>query len=277
MSYNINAYAKINLSLHVTGQNNDQTHNVDSIITFADICDTINISLSQKMKVKVDGKYARHINNKNLVTKTAEIIKQKYQVEHNAEINLTKNLPVAAGIGGGSADAAATINALNEIWKLRLNKKQIRSLADEIGADVQVCIKSKTAHVRGTGNVVKEINAPTFGIILINPNKKLSTKNVFQNLRNKKNTKMSMPPKSKNQKEWIQFLKNCRNDLQDTATIQIPEINKCISTLKNTNPLLVRMSGSGPTCFALYQNAKIAENIAKNVNSRYWVRYGKTK
>jgi len=248
---NLLAPAKVNLTLHVIGQQEDGLHLLDSLVTFPKIGDTLSFLNSEQSTLSITSDESINVptNNKNLILKAAGIINNKY----SRSILLKKILPIAAGIGGGSADAAATIrDAISLGYKV--SSKDIVKL----GADVLACLESQPLRMTGIGDQLKLINPwPRDGyIILVNPRVPLATKKVFAALEQKNNR--PMPPRLpvfSTFKELVYFVKRHRNDLEDTAIKLEPIIQKVLFEIgKNKNCLISRMSGSGPTCFGLFEN-----------------------
>ena len=248
---NLLAPAKVNLTLHVIGQQEDGLHLLDSLVTFPKIGDTLSFLNSEQSNLSITSDESINVptNNKNLILKAAGIINSKY----SRSILLKKILPIAAGIGGGSADAAATIRDA-----ISLGYKVSSQDIVKLGADVLACLESQPLRMTGIGDQLKLINPwPRDGyIILVNPRVPLATKKVFAALEQKNNR--PMPPRLpvfSTFKELVYFVKRHRNDLEDTAIKLEPIIQKVLFEIgKNKNCLISRMSGSGPTCFGLFEN-----------------------
>ena len=248
---NLLAPAKVNLTLHVIGQQEDGLHLLDSLVTFPKIGDTLSFLNSEQSTLSITSDESINVptNNKNLILKAAGIINNKY----SRSILLKKILPIAAGIGGGSADAAATIRDA-----ISLGYKVSSQDIVKLGADVLACLESQPLRMTGIGDQLKLINPwPRDGyIILVNPRVPLATKKVFAALEQKNNRPMPpCLPVFSTFKELVYFVKRHRNDLEDTAIKLEPIIQKVLFEIgKNKNCLISRMSGSGPTCFGLFEN-----------------------
>ena len=248
---NLLAPAKVNLTLHVIGQQEDGLHLLDSLVTFPKIGDTLSFLNSEQSTLSITSDESINVptNNKNLILKAAGIINSKY----SRSILLKKILPIAAGIGGGSADAAATIRDA-----ISLGYKVSSQDIVKLGADLLACLESQPLRMTGIGDQLKLINPwPRDGyIILVNPMVPLATKNVFAALEQKNNHPMQpCLPVFSTFKELVYFVKRHRNDLEDTAIKLEPIIQKVLFEIgKNKNCLISRMSGSGPTCFGLFEN-----------------------
>ena len=248
------APAKINLALHVTGRRADGYHLLDSLVAFADVGDTIAVEPADRLTLRIDGPFARGLatDADNLVLRAARL----FGADCGAAIRLTKNLPVASGIGGGSADAAATLRALSELWQVPLPPpKKVLSL----GADVPVCLASGLSRMRGIGERVDVLGiSPGMGILLVNPLVPVSTPDVFRGLDRRENPRLEEPVLCPPQtvegfEDWIGWLSRQRNDLEAPAIALQPVIGQVLEELRGLKGcLLARMSGSGATCFALF-------------------------
>lgn len=273
------AHAKINLALHVTGQREDGYHLLDSLVVFSDFGDRISISKAQNpsslVSLKIDGPYAVGLESgaNNLVSRAAlslgyEITKYRGKPTP-IEIKLTKNLPVASGIGGGSADAAATLLALNAFWESEID---LLPIAQNLGADVPMCLHSTPLRAQGIGDEITllETKKPLH-IILVNPNVEVSTPMIFKNLSDKQNTPMF--EKAITTMPSMRDIKNLHNDLQKPAVEIEPAIEAVLAAIVETNAQLARMSGSGATCFGLYETLPEAQKAAKHIetqNPSWW-------
>ena len=265
------AFAKVNLCLHVTGQRSDGYHLLDSIVTFADFGDTIEVAADEKLHLQIDGMFGAQLspNDDNLILRAAKTLSNM----NTAKIHLTKNLPIASGIGGGSADAAATLRALSKLWNIPLDANMALSL----GADVPVCLSAKSQRMQGIGEDLSDIPyMPQLPAVLINSGDAISTPMVFDRLKDKENQQITnIPRKSLSFSECIDWLSSQRNDLQDPAKSIVPVIDEVLELLNGTGAKLSRMSGSGATCFGLYQTIAEANNAANRiakVQPSWWVK-----
>lgn len=262
------APAKINLTLHVTGQREDGYHLLDSLVMFADIGDRIKLKAADTLKLAVSGPMADGVpvDGSNIVARAASLI------DVQAEIRLEKNLPSAAGLGGGSSDAAATLSALSQ-----LSGKPVPEDVISLGADVPVCLTRQAARMRGIGDVVEPAPAlPTLHAVLVNPNLPVLTNEVFKRLRHNKNSPMpDNLPDAPSAEMLISWLRDMRNDLEEPAVEAEPVIAHVFETLQVTpGCLLTRMSGSGGTCFGLYGDAETAGSAAGRLHEEFpgwWV------
>jgi len=249
------APAKINLTLHVTGQRSDGYHELDSLVAFLDVGDTILAEPAEHLTLSVSGPFAADVptNDDNLVLRAARLL----DCNEGAKITLIKHLPVASGIGGGSADAAATVRALCALWQTPW--PEISRLA-ELGADIPVCMQSGLTRMRGIGDRLDGLGpTPKLNLVLINPGVAVPTPVVFKALQKKDNpglgNQVPTPNDCSELEQWIAWLADQRNDLEDPAVQEFPIIEDVLSELRRLpGCLLARMSGSGATCLGIYRD-----------------------
>ena len=261
------ASAKVNLCLQIVGQKSNGFHLLDSIVGFTEFGDHLSFKKSDKLELTVKGAFSDQIpvDRSNLILKAAELVRTLNNIKTGAHIILTKNLPPSAGLGGGSSDAAATIRGLSRLWGVDYPK--INDLM-KIGSDLPVCINQKTQHMKGFGEVLEEINTfPKLPILLVNPLIEISTKTVFRMLKNKKNlplSKYEMLFQAK--KDWINWLLLQRNDLIEPAVTAEPVISEVLRLIsKQISVEKVSMSGSGATCFGIFENKHDCDLAMKRV------------
>ncbi len=259
------APAKVNLTLHVTGKRPDGKHLLDSLVGFACVGDVVTVTPDPDARadVVVSGPEAAGVpaDGSNLVAKVAAA----FWPAEPLQIHLLKNLPVASGIGGGSADAAACFRAICQLSGTREGTRAMRSLLS-LGADIPVCVRSAPARIRGIGEEIVLLDAlPNLPIVLVNPRVEVSTAAVFASLDQVEDSPMSnLPHDLSDQVALIHWLKRQRNDLQSAAISLAPEISQVLNSISATlNCQLARMSGSGATCFGLYDTSRQAEKAAK--------------
>ncbi len=264
------AFAKVNVALHVLGRRLDGYHELDSIVTFANIGDKLTFTPSDQWQFTLDGPFAHGLplGDDNIVQNATKRMRELYvfhgvalQPQH---VHLTKNLPVASGIGGGSSDAAATMRGLIRVAGTDLPLSDIMKAALQIGADVPVCLNQKSCRMQGIGETITELSKPpALAILLINPSVGLSTRDVFNGLAlaHGSNYRESIDPNSPN--TW-------RNDLTEPAISLCAGIQIVLAELNSQLPQsVVRMSGSGATCFALTENISQAEQAATALQLRH--------
>ena len=278
------APAKINLFLHLTGRRNDGYHTLQSLIAFADIGDVIDIEPADHFDFSIEGPFAQnleredaHLDN-NLVVKAAQGLAEIVDRELDVHIRLTKNLPVAAGLGGGSTDAAASIWGLQKYWSLSRDTPYLWPLLTKLGADVPMCLRASAQIVEGIGEELREAPLmPEVPILLVNPLHTCSTQDVFLRSSSKvyKNN-IDVPAGFSSVFEIINFLQSCDNDLYDSAITLLPEIKNVMAALETQKEcLFARMSGSGASCFGLFENMSEAKKSAKIIakdNPDWWVK-----
>lgn len=252
------APAKINLTLHVTGQRPDGYHLLDSLVVFANVGDRLWFEPAAGMALTVSGRFAAGVpaDAANLVWQAAEA------AGFRGHIRLEKNLPHGAGLGGGSADAAATLRAFNAPQH-----------AARLGADVPVCLSAGPQHMRGAGEVLSPVwPVPTLDLVLINPGTGIATPDVFRALKEKQNTGMGPLPDWRSSLDFLTWLGHQRNDLAPVARRLVPAIGDVLDALGDAR--LARMSGSGTTCFGLYDSRSEARTAARRIaaiHPEWWV------
>jgi len=282
------APAKINLFLHLIRKKQDGYHDLQSLISFADIGDHIDIEPAENFAFNVTGPFAKNFNDgdkntqlesSNLVVRAARAVSQSVNKALNVKITLTKNLPLAAGIGGGSSDAAATLWGLQQFWNLDPNPPYLMPLMVKLGADVPVCYKCQTTLVEGIGD--KLISAPDFNevpILIINPLVNCPTAQTFMRHNGVCKNKITLPDNFASVFDLINFLKSTDNDLYAPASSLVPEIGNVINALETQgDSLLSRMTGSGASCFALYETHDKATQAKKEIeqeNPDWWLATG---
>ncbi|MFM2390098.1 MAG: hypothetical protein RLZZ437_1653 [Pseudomonadota bacterium] len=263
------APAKINLCLHVTGRRADGYHLLDSLVVFAGVGDSITVQPADHLSLAITGPQAAHlpVTDDNLVLRAA----RAFGAGQGAAITLEKHLPVASGIGGGSADAAATLRALARLWGAAM------PAALTLGADVPVCLSGKPARMQGIGDQVSTLPhaLPPVWIVLANPMVALPTPAVFAALTSRENPPMAPIPTFADAVAFAGWLAQMRNDLEPSAMQVAPVIADVKTAIAATDHcLLARMSGSGATCFGLYGSATHAANAARSLRQRapaWWV------
>lgn len=266
------APAKLNLALHVTGQRADGYHLLDSLVVFAGVGDRITVAPAETLSLEVRGPEAAKLGagEDNLVLRAA----RAFAAGRGAAITLDKTLPVASGIGGGSADAAAALRALSRLWGLPLPGAEA-VLA--LGADVPACLAGRPCRMGGIGEVLAPAPAlPGMAVVLVNPRVEVPTPSVFRALARKDNPAMEpLPPAFATPAALAAWLSRQRNDLEAPAVRVAPVIAGVLSAIAATGPLMARMSGSGATCFGLFAAADAAGRAAAEVAARHpgwWVR-----
>ncbi len=273
------AHAKINLSLHVTGKRADGYHLLESLISFATLHDIITVEPHDALALTLTGPFAPVLHadsSENLLCKTAKTLAYALGRTPDVHITLDKHIPIGAGIGGGSADAACLLHLLQILWKSTLAEEEIYALALSLGADVPICYHGKTMLVEGIGEVLTPLPFPHhIPAVLINPLRSLSTIAVFRHgvAQFSPAHLHHAPPEETN--DFITWLHHKNNDLQAPATLLMPDIHEIITLLRQqTGCVLARMSGSGATCFGLFASQEQSMNATatlRHTHPHWWI------
>ena len=279
------APAKINLFLHVVGRREDGYHLLESLFVFTRTGDVITVSPSESLSLTLSGPFAAALKvvcrdtEQNIVFKAALLLQREARISAGASIALEKNLPIASGIGGGSADAAATLLALNELWKLGFDIEKLAEIGLKLGADVPACLYQSPLMVTGIGEHIEPVKLPGFySVLLVNPHKELSTPSVFRAFH--ENEDVGFLPSAllpafgdaSSFTTWLQ--EKSQNSLEGPAVSLCPAIAEVLGVLTQKEGVgLVRMSGSGATCFALFREPHAAAKAYKSLqrsNPDWW-------
>jgi 4-diphosphocytidyl-2-C-methyl-D-erythritol kinase len=272
------ACAKINLTLRVLGRREDGYHDLESLVAFADFADKLDLEPGQPEGLDISGPFAAGCDagSDNLVLKAAMALRERVSRLKSGRFLLDKRIPVAAGIGGGSADAAAAFRLLARANDLALNDPRLKSAALDVGADVPICLESKPRVMRGVGELLSApITMPPLPALLINPGVALPTRDVFAAFAGSEGSKMQVgiPPHERD--AAIDFLARYGNDLAQAAVRCAPVITDVLMSLRALPGVrLARMSGSGPTCFALFRSLGEASAEARRLQAErkdWWV------
>jgi 4-diphosphocytidyl-2-C-methyl-D-erythritol kinase len=269
------APAKINLHLHVVGLRPDGYHLLDSLVVFAGIGDRLSVSAADRLSLSLTGPFAAGLaaESDNLVLRAARALAARAGIEPTGALMLEKNLPVASGIGGGSADAAAALRLLSRFWGLPPAVSD--PLAAGLGADVPVCVAGVPALMSGIGEILAPAPAvPDIGIVLVNPGVAVATPAVFR----ARSAAFSDPARFaangwRDADSLVAALRATQNDLEPPARLLAPAIGAVLDTLTATpGCLLARMSGSGATCFGLFPGPEAARTAAGTIiRDGWWV------
>jgi len=267
LSVAASAPAKINLFLHVTGRRADGYHELDSLIAFAGVGDRIDAAPAAALSLDVRGPFAAGLGagEDNLVLRAARRLTEAAGVSRGAAIALEKTLPVASGIGGGSADAAATLRALNVLWGAGADDAELARIGLALGADVPVCLYGRTARVSGIGEAVAPAPAlPPLGLLLVNPGVAVPTPAVFAARTGAFSAPATLPGAFRDANALIAALGATANDLTGPALKIAPVIGDVLAAIEACDGcLLARLSGSGATCFGLFATEGGAEAAAR--------------
>lgn len=277
------APAKVNLSLRVLGQRTDGFHQISSIVAFADIADVLELTPSTRASFAVSGPFAAAITaDDNLVERAERAFREKCSSAQPARISLDKQLPVAAGIGGGSADAAAALRLMANANPGCVPAAEIEKIAASLGSDVVVCLASRAARMSGRGEKVTPLAAfPPLHVVLVNPGAALAAGEIYAALRaapsNGENAKSAETiPRLETAHDVIAHMRETGNDLEAPAIAMAPVVGEVLSMIAETpGCAIARMSGSGSTCFGIYETAMQAETSAQIIAESYpdwWIK-----
>ncbi len=261
------AYAKINLALHVRARRPDGYHDLDTLFAFVDQGDKLAAIEAEVLTLTITGPFANGLSNdaENLVLLAAKALRTHFAITQGAKIVLDKRLPIASGIGGGSADAAAAARLLNQLWGIGASNEELAHILAPLGADIPACVASETVRGQGTGTTRTPVDASRLDampILLVNPGKPLSTGLVFAAWNGADGGAME------SSSAWDTALSG-QNDLQIPAVSLYPNIADVLTSLAEQSPLLSRMSGSGATCFALFETLAARDDAAACIRHKH--------
>lgn len=254
----VKAPAKINLSLDAIHKRQDGYHEVEMVMTTIDLADRLELSLLDKDEIHIVS-HNRFVpdDQRNLAYQAAQLLKDRFNIKQGAVIAIEKSIPVAAGLAGGSSDAAATLRGLNKLWKLGLTLDELAVLGAEIGSDVSFCVYGGTALATGRGEVISELPVPpTCWVILAKPFIGVSTADVYRrlDLSKVKHPKTKVMIDAINTKDYHRVCENMGNVLEEVTLNLYPEVAQIKEQMKRFGADAVLMSGSGPTVFGLVQH-----------------------
>jgi 4-diphosphocytidyl-2-C-methyl-D-erythritol kinase len=282
--------AKVNLTLRVVGRRVDGYHELESVVAFADCADRLSLAPGAALDLTVSGPLAQACGetSDNLVLKAAHLLGARVPGLKIGSFTLDKVLPVASGIGGGSADAAAALRLLAQLNGLALDDKRLLDVALETGADVPVCLASRACDMTGVGESLLALSLPIMPCVLVNPRVPVATRDVFAALGLRHGELLvgaadviqatAWPEQGASVEDWVEVLAASSNDLEAPATRIQPVIGEVIAALSAANGAwLARMSGSGATCFAIFENTAEAQRAAQKIqldHPQWWVHAG---
>jgi 4-diphosphocytidyl-2-C-methyl-D-erythritol kinase len=282
--------AKVNLTLRVVGRRVDGYHDLESVVAFADCADRLSLTPGSELDLKTIGPLAGDCGetSDNLVFKAARLLSERVVDLKVGSFTLDKVLPVAAGIGGGSADAAAALRLLARLNGLELDDPRLLEVALLTGADVPVCLASHACDMTGVGETLLPLSLPKMPCVMVNPRVPVATKDVFAELGLRNGELLvgatdvmratAWPEDGASVEDWVEVLAANSNDLEAPATRIQPVIGEVLSALSATNGAwLARMSGSGATCFAIFENTAEAQRAAQKIqldHPQWWVHAG---
>jgi 4-diphosphocytidyl-2-C-methyl-D-erythritol kinase len=272
------AQAKVNLFLHVTGKREDGYHLLDSMAVFGGIADQILFVPARTFTLSITGPFAGSLTAEpdNLVMRAARMLAAESGIQPTGALTLDKHIPVASGVGGGSADAAAALRLLCRVWRLDPTDASLGRIATALGADVPVCLRNRPMRMRGVGERLTPAPAlPKCGLVLVNPGVPLATAAVFRARAGSYSPEAMLPDGWDNAQAMAVTLSRLTNDLQAPAIGLVPAIRNVLGAIAGTTGcLLARMSGSGATCFGLFGDAREAEAAAGGLARPDWWSWG---
>jgi 4-diphosphocytidyl-2-C-methyl-D-erythritol kinase len=282
--------AKVNLTLRVVGRRVDGYHDLESMVAFADCADRLTLTPGSELSLRTSGPLAQHCGEAadNLVLKAARLLGERVPDLKVGGFILDKVLPVAAGIGGGSADAAAALRLLARLNNLEFDDERLLEVALLTGADVPVCLASRACDMTGVGETLLPLSLPKMPCVLVNPRVPVATREVFERLGLRNGELLvgasdviqatAWPEDGGSLEDWVEVLAAGSNDLEAPATRIQPVIGEVLTALSATDGAwLARMSGSGATCFAIYENTAEAQRASQKImlnHPNWWVHAG---
>ncbi len=261
MNAKINCPAKINLFLNIINRRSDGFHELQSLIAKIDLFDELFVEKSSKFSLEINGEFAKFIDvNDNLFTKIFDYFIKNFDINFNLKITLQKNIPVGAGLGGGSSNGAYFIKALNKIFALKLSKNDMQKISLNFGSDIPFFFEDAPCLMTGRGEFLLPISKfkndfEKLKIILINPKIHLSTKEIFQDFAEKKyQFSAQISERIFLENSLPEILQKFNNDLEEPAISKAPAIAEILQNLRKFSPICAKMSGSGSSCFAIFNN-----------------------
>ncbi|WP_187969937.1 4-(cytidine 5'-diphospho)-2-C-methyl-D-erythritol kinase [Aquibium microcysteis] len=266
------APAKINLALHVTGRRADGYHLLETLVVFARFGDVLAVEAAAADAVTIGGPHGAGLpaDGSNLVVAARDRLRAALPAETATPvaIHLDKRLPVASGVGGGSSDAAAALRALAQVWGLDAGSAAIAGIAAGLGADVPMCLDGRPLVARGIGHTLEPLAAwPAFDVVLVNPGVAVATPAVFGALARRDNPPLPPLPRTPDHAAALAFLAAARNDLEAPALALAPQIGDALDALRAAGAGFARMSGSGATCFGIFDGAEAAQAAAARIRA----------
>ncbi len=268
------AYAKINLFLNVIGKRDDGYHDLEMVMASIDLFDVLSFEKTNNGIIDIISETPiTNTKEENIVYKVAKYVQETFGVEYGVNITIKKNIPIAAGLAGGSADAAATLRGLNKLWKLKLTLNDLAKIGETFGSDIPFCIYNKLCIARGKGEELFFIdNKLNFSILLVNPNIKVSTKEVFDNITeemlvNKKSSDMANAIYNKN---FDLVARELFNSLEPITFKMVPDVQKIKKLMTDWELSGALMCGSGATVFGISKDKDKIKNVYEIMNDQYF-------
>jgi 4-diphosphocytidyl-2-C-methyl-D-erythritol kinase len=267
----LHAYAKINIGLHVLAKRPDGFHDLETVFSEINMFDEINLESSERTAMTADSILVP-IDSSNLCLAAAQLLQKDQHIQRRVLIHLKKNIPISAGLGGGSSDAAAVLRGLNKLWELDLSDDQLRNLATQLGSDVPFFIEGGTAYATGRGVILEHfaLKIPYY-IVVVTPPIRVSTTWAYKNLKLHREGKVTglrdtLTKKIKNPK---QLRLSVQNDFESSIFAVYPEIQKTKEKLQEAGSIFSLMSGSGSSVFGFFENEQTAQNVISSFPKNY--------
>ena len=259
------APAKINLSLDVLHKREDGYHEMKMVMTSVDLADRIVLKTIEEDRIVIHSTNGfLPLDQRNHAYKAAKLLKDTYHIEKGVDITIEKNIPIAAGLAGGSSDAAATLRGLNRLWDLKLTKDELATLGEKIGSDVPYCIYGGTAYATGRGEKIQQIkDIPQCWVVLVKPKKGISTWTVFENLSFDQLVHPEIPQMltAIQDNDYNQMVDSTGNALETVSAVKQPDIKRIKKKMIQFGADAALMSGSGPTIYALCKKYSKAQRV----------------
>ncbi len=272
----IKAPAKLNLNLHITGKTSQEYHLLDSLVVFTEFGDELEFSEADDLSLEITGSFAQTVTTEdNLVLHAARLLQPYASRPCGAHIVLHKEIPVGAGLGGGSSDAAVTLKALHDMWGISLSDEKLAELALSLGSDIPVCLSGRSAWIAGIGDKITPVAIHAdLWMVLVNSGQPLATPKVYAAYDGDFRNEQPHAKKIGSSQALFDIVMATYNDLQPAATTLCPEIDEVLNVLGLApGAVMSRMSGSGATCFGLFrsvQEAQQACSLIKQQHANWW-------
>jgi 4-diphosphocytidyl-2-C-methyl-D-erythritol kinase len=259
----ISCPAKINLFLKVLGKRNDGFHRLESLLAFTNLQDFLEVEKSEIFQLEISGIQSNLIDkNHNLFTEIFKFFKTEFNLKSSVKIILQKNIPIGGGLGGGSSNAASFMILLNKIFKLNLEKETLQKISLNFGSDIAFFFENYASIIKGRGEIIENFpEFQSFSALLINPKIHLSTKEIFENFQ--QNYSNEIATENLLKENIFTLTKNLVNDLEKPAIKAAVEVGEILKNCQNLKAKITKMSGSGSTCFAIFENEK---DLQKTIN-----------
>ena len=269
----LQAFAKINWSLDITGIRPDGYHLMDMVMQPVSLADDIRLDPSSDLSIFTDGYPPCKADRTNLAWKAADLLKSTFGISNGVRISVHKRIPIGAGLGGGSADAAAVLYGLNRLWDLQLAQKELETLGLHLGADVPFCLRGGLVRTGGIGEVLEEHACRmNFWMLIIQPCRGLSTRDIFTAYHSSFQEKHPDTPnvlKALAEGNTVLLSDSVYNVLEPVSSVKCPEIANAVCALSDAGAFSARMTGSGSAVFGVFRSSILAQKALTDLSSRY--------